>query len=206
MAGEPEPIDSNKAQSTDAESLLPIVYDELRKLAATRLEHETPDQTLQATALVHEAYLRVAEQRPEQQWDDQGHFFAAAANAMRRILMDRARNRRRQKRGGGAKREMIDVDAIVHEPQVDRTVILDEMVEKLGQIDPTAAKLVRLRVFSGLTHTEAAALLQITRRVADRHWEFARAWLTEALSDDSRKPAISRKNDGTCPGKGSDER
>ncbi|MEI8020958.1 MAG: ECF-type sigma factor [Schlesneria sp.] len=207
MISDPDPNDPNKAQPTDAESLLPIVYDELRRLAAARLEHETLDQTLQATALVHEAYIRLTVQSPEQQWDHRGHFFAAAAESMRRILIDRSRNRRRRKRGGGgARREAIDCDAIGQEPQVERIVILNELIDKLAQIDPTAAKLVRLRVFAGFPHTEAANMMGITRRIADRHWEFARAWLTEALSDDSRKPAISRKNDGTCPGKCSDER
>ena len=166
-----------------AESLLPVVYDDLRQMAAAILADETPDQTLQATALVHEAYIRIVGRNPDKSWNHQGHFFAAAAAAMRLILIDRARNRRRQKRGGGAKRERIDLNQLAQVPLLDDLQILNEAVEMLAQEDPCGAKLVRLRVFAGLTLGQAADVMGITRRVADRYWDFARAWLAEAVSD-----------------------
>ena len=166
-----------------ADSLLPLVYDELRKLAAAHLANETPNQTLQATALVHEAYIRIVGQNPDQPWNHRGHFFAAAAQAMRRILIDRARDRRRQKRGGGGKREPLDVNSLVQEPLIDDLPILDEMVEKLALEDPDGAKLVRLRIFAGLSLAEAADVMGVSKRTAERYWDFARAWLAEAVSE-----------------------
>ena len=167
-----------------ASQLLPLIYDELRKLAAQKLAHEQPGQTLQATALVHEAYIRLVGNEPKKPWDGRGHFFAAAAEAMRRILVDRARDRRRQKRGGGRKRVRIDLDALMHEPPGDDLLALDDALTKLAIEDPDGAELVRLRTFAGLTLAEAADIMGIGKRTADRYWAFARAWLCDALSDD----------------------
>ncbi len=166
-----------------ASQLLPLVYDELRKLAAQQLAHEQPGQTLQATALVHEAYLRLVGDEPQKAWDGRGHFFAAAAEAMRRILVDRARDRRRQKRGGGRRRLRVSLDAVLHNPPDDDVLELDEALQNLAREDPAGAELVRLRVFAGLTLAEAAEVMGIGRRTADRYWAFARAWLCDALSD-----------------------
>src|SRR4051794_4391258 len=144
----------NAIERSDPEAaaeLLPLVYDELRKLAAARLADERPGQTLQATALVHEAYLRLAGDDTGRPWNSRGHFFAAAAEAMRRILVDRARDRRRQKRGGGRKRVRIDLDAMLVEPPGDDLLALDDALEKLTAEDPAGAELVRLRTFAGLT-------------------------------------------------------
>ena len=176
---EPDPLH----EPVHADSILPLVYDELRKLAAAHLANETPNQTLQATALVHEAYIRIVGQNPDQPWNHRGHFFAAAAHAMRRILIDRARDRRRQKRGGGGKREPLDVNSLVQEPLIDDLPILDEMVEKLALEDPDGAKLVRLRIFAGLSLAEAADVMGVSKRTAERYWDFARAWLAEAVSE-----------------------
>jgi RNA polymerase sigma factor (TIGR02999 family) len=170
-----------------AEQLLPLVYDELRKLAALKLAQELPGQTLQATALVHEAYVRlvVGEESPSaagQYWDSRRHFFAAAAEAMRRILIDRARDKGRSKRGGGWRRLHLDdhFDLPVHDPPED-LLALDEALEKLAQEDPLCANLVKLRFFAGLTLAEAAGTLGIARRSADRYWAFARSWLYNEL-------------------------
>src|SRR5262249_12620841 len=154
------------------------------RLAAQWLSHESPGQTLQATALVHEAYIRLVENDPQRIWEGRGHFFAAAAEAMRRILVDRARNRRRQKRGGGHRRVRIDLEAILLEPPGDDLLALDEALEALAREDPAGAELVRLRAFAGLTLAEAAEVLGIGRRTADRYWAYARAWLCDALSGD----------------------
>ncbi len=167
-----------------ASQLLPLVYDELRKLAAQKLAREQPGQTLQPTALVHEAYLRLVGNAPEKRWDGRGHFFAAAAEAMRRILVDRARDHRRQKRGGGHRRVRIDLSAVLDDPPDDDLLALDEALEALGREDPAGAELVRLRAFAGLTLAEAAEIMRISRRTADRYWAYARAWLCDALSDD----------------------
>jgi RNA polymerase sigma factor (TIGR02999 family) len=166
-----------------AGQLLPLVYDELRKLAAARLAHEAPGQSLQATALVHEAYLRLVGTDPEKPFDGRGHFFAAAAEAMRRILVDRARDRKRLKRGGGRKRLRIDLDALlVAPPPGDDLLALDQALSCLAREDPGAAELVKLRAFAGLTLAQAAGLLGIGRRSADRDWAYARAWLCHALA------------------------
>lgn len=174
---------------TAAERLIPLVYDELRKLAVQMLAREEPGQTLQATALVHEAYLRLVGDGPERHWDGRRHFFAAAAEAMRRILIDRARNRRRQKRGGDRRRVRIDLDALLVDPPGDDLLALDEALEALAREDPEGAELVRLRAFAGLTIGEAAEVLGIGRRTADRYWAYARAWLCDALSGDESAPA-----------------
>jgi RNA polymerase sigma factor (TIGR02999 family) len=165
-----------------AEQLLPLVYDELRLLAAQRLAHEQPGQTLQATALVHEAYLRLVGVEQVQRWDSRRHFFAAVAEGMRRILIDRARDKRRLKRGGNWRRLRLDeIDLSVAEPPDDLPA-LDEALQKLAQEDPLCAELVTLRFFAGLTLEEAAATLSIARRTADRYWAFARSWLYDELS------------------------
>jgi RNA polymerase sigma factor (TIGR02999 family) len=172
-------------ETGEAGHLLPLVYEELRKLAAQKLAHEEPGQTLQATALVHEAYLRLVGTEHKNPWDGRGHFFAAAAEAMRRILLDRARNRRRQKRGGGHRRVRIDLETILIEPPDDDLIALDEALISLAREDPVGAELVGLRAFGGLTLAEAAEVLGIGRRTADRYWAYACAWLCDALSGDS---------------------
>lgn len=165
-----------------AEQLLPLVYDELRKLAAQRLAKEQPGHTLEATALVHEAYLRLVGTDPSKPWDGRGHFFAAAAEAMRRILIDRARDRKRLKRGGPALRERLDLETIIRDDAPpDDLIDLDLALTKLSAVDARAADLVKLRVFAGLSIDEAAAALGIVRRTAERDWSFARAWLFRAL-------------------------
>jgi RNA polymerase sigma factor (TIGR02999 family) len=166
-----------------AGELLPLVYDELRKLAAQKMAHEQPGQTLQATALVHEAYLRLVSDEPAKPWEGRSHFFAAAAEAMRRILVDRARDRRRQKRGGGRRRVRVDLDAVLHDPPGDDLLAIDDALQALTREDPAGAELVRLRIFAGLTPAEAADVMGIGRRTADRYWAYARAWLCDALSD-----------------------
>ena len=161
--------------------LLPLVYDELRRLAAQRLSHETPDQTLQTTALVHEAYLRLVGAAEEQHWDGRGHFFAAAAEAMRRILVDQARRKATQKHGG--ERQRIDLEEsllVTPEPRED-LVALDDALTKLAATDPQAAELVQLRYFAGLPIPEVAHILDISPRTADRLWAFARSWLHREL-------------------------
>jgi RNA polymerase sigma factor (TIGR02999 family) len=161
-----------------AEQLLPLVYDELRKLAAQRLAQEKPGQTLQATALVHEAYLRLV---GDQQFDNRRHFFAAAAEAMRRILVDNARRKQSEKHGGG--RQRLGLDDEVHvAPEADVDVLaLDAVLTRLAEQDPTKAKLVELRYFAGLTGDQAAAALGMSASSADRLWVFTRAWLRREL-------------------------
>jgi RNA polymerase sigma factor (TIGR02999 family) len=156
-----------------ASQLLPLVYDELRKLAAQKLAREKPGQTLDATALVHEAYLRLVDHQDP--YNDRGHFFAVAASAMRRILIDRARRKQTRKRGAGFQRRPLDAIA-APEPNQD-LLALDEALNKLAVIDPLKAKLVELRYFAGLTGDQAAEVLGISPTTADRHWAYARAWL-----------------------------
>jgi RNA polymerase sigma factor (TIGR02999 family) len=174
--------DIERGDRRAAGQLLPLVYNELRKLAAARLAHEAPGQSLQATALVHEAYLRLVGPDPDQPFDGRGHFFAAAAEAMRRILIDRARDRKRLKRGGGRRRVQIDLDNLLAEPPGDDVLALDEALTALAREDPEAADLVKLRAFAGLTLAQAALALGIGRRTADRDWAYARAWLCHALA------------------------
>lgn len=167
-----------------AERLLPLVYEELRKLAAQKLAQEKPGQTLQATALVHEAYLRLVGARPEQPWDSRGHFFAAAAEAMRRILINQARDKGRQKRGGGRERVDLDRLSVADQASEDEMLALDEALQRLERQNKPCAALVKLRFFTGLTMEEAAAALGIAPRTAHRYWTFARAWLYDALRRD----------------------
>ena len=158
-----------------AEQLLPLVYDDL--LAAARLSQETPGQTLQATALVHEAYLRLVGTQTPQEWNSQGHFFAAAAEAMRRILVERARHKRSVKAGGGlARQDIANMEPAALEPGVD-LVALDDVLEKLQRQDPRKAALVKLRFFAGLTIEQAAQALGISTSTADNDWAYARCWL-----------------------------
>jgi RNA polymerase sigma factor (TIGR02999 family) len=165
-----------KGDRRAADELLTAVYDELRRLAARRLAQERPGQTLQATALVHEAYLRLVGDQ-DARWENRGHFFAAAAEAMRRILVEAARRKARLKHGGGRRRcELDEADAIVLPDAID-LVALDEALEKLVQIDSVKAELIKLRYFTGLTVEEAGRVLGISRATADRYWTFARAWL-----------------------------
>jgi RNA polymerase sigma factor (TIGR02999 family) len=169
-----------------AEKLLPLVYDELRKLAALKLSQEKPGQTLQATALVHEAYLRLVGTEKENVWDSRGHFFAAAAVAMRRILIDRAREKRSEKRGGDRKR--IDIDAIdlATTATPNQLLALEDALIKLALEDQAAARLVELRYFAGLTVDEAGKALGISTATAYRHWNYARAWLHAELQGTSQ--------------------
>jgi RNA polymerase sigma factor (TIGR02999 family) len=167
-----------------AADLLPLVYDELRKLAAAHMATELPGHTLDATALVHEAYLRLASggRETSEPWANRGHFFAAAAEAMRRILVEAARRRKAAKRGGEARRVELDEHLAVADRPDDDLLALDEALGELERHDPQAARLVKLRYFSGLTHQDAAAALGLTRRAADRIWAVARAWLYQRIN------------------------
>jgi RNA polymerase sigma factor (TIGR02999 family) len=165
-----------------AEQLLPLVYEELRKLAAQRLSQEKPGQTLQATALVHEAYLRLVDVDQVQQWNSRGHFYAAAAEAMRRILVDQARRKQADKYGGGRLRVDLAEDLAAAEGPADDLVALDEALSRLERHDADAARLVKLRYFAGLSHQEAAEAVGISRGAADRLWALGRAWLFRQLS------------------------
>src|SRR6516165_570811 len=167
-----------------SEHLLPLVYDELRRLAAQKLAQEKPGQTLQATALVHEAYLRLVDGAEARHWNSRGHFFAAAAEAMRRILVERARDKGRQKRGGGSQRLELDRLAVADKATDEETLAVDEALRRLEQHNKPCADLVKLRFFAGLTMEEAAAALGIAPRTAQRYWAFARAWLYDALRQD----------------------
>jgi RNA polymerase sigma factor (TIGR02999 family) len=172
-----------------AEQLLPLVYEELRRLAAQKLAQEKSGQTLQPTALVHEAYVRLlasgeAAGSAEPRWDSPGHFFAAAAEAMRRILIDRARQKHSEKRGGGRKRLDIDAVDLATRATPDQLLALDEALAKLGLEDPAAARLVGLRYFAGLTVDEAGKALGMSTATAYRHWKYARAWLYGELLGD----------------------
>ena len=160
-----------------AEQLLPLVYDSLRRLAAQRLAHEAPGQTLQATALVHEVYLRLVGSEKDQHWDSRGHFFAAAAEAMRRILVDRARHKRSLKGGGGRSRIDLDDVEVQADGPSDDLLALDEALDKLEQKDKMKADLVKLRFFAGLTNEQAAQALDISASTADNYWAYARCWL-----------------------------
>ena len=171
-----------QGDSHAAEQLLPLVYDELRKLAAQRLAQEKPGQTLEATALVHEAYLRLVDVDKAQQWNSRGHFFAAAAEAMRRILVEQARRKQSDKHGGDRLRVDLPEDLAANEVRSDELVALDEALTRLEGHDPNAARLVKLRYFAGLSHQEAAESLGVSRGAADRLWALGRAWLFRQLS------------------------
>ncbi|HXF18681.1 MAG TPA: ECF-type sigma factor, partial [Burkholderiales bacterium] len=159
-----------------SEQLLPLVYSELRKLAAQRLAQEKPGQTLQATALVHDAYVRLVDADQLAHWNSRGHFFAAAAEAMRRILVEQARRKRRIKHGGGRRRVDLDSAISMTEPPSQDLLALDDALSKLAAIDSAKSDLVKLRFFAGLTMPEAAAALGISLATAERHWTFARSW------------------------------
>jgi RNA polymerase sigma factor (TIGR02999 family) len=174
----------DQGETAAAEELLPLVYHELRKLAAQKLAQEKPGQTLQATALVHEAYLRLVGAVNSQRWDSRGHFFAAAAEAMRRILVETARRRQSLRGGGGRQRqELIEADLVI-DPPPDDILALDEALSKFGRLEPQAADLVKLRVFAGMTVEEAARHLGISATTAKRNWAYARAWLRREINSE----------------------
>jgi RNA polymerase sigma factor (TIGR02999 family) len=166
-----------------SEDLLPLVYEELRELAAQKLAREKPGQTLQATALVHEAYLRLIGPNNALVWESRGHFFAAAAAAMRRILVDSARRKASTKRGGGLERRILDEAQVEADEDADDLLALDEALSQLAETDPAAASLVQLRYFAGLTTEQAAAALGISVRSAYYTWSYARSWLRRAIRD-----------------------
>jgi RNA polymerase sigma factor (TIGR02999 family) len=195
-----------QGDSAAADELLPLIYDELRALASQRMRHERPGQTLQATALVHDAYLRLVDVEQAQHWNSRGHFFAAAAEAMRRLLIERARRKKRLRHGGEWQR--VDLDAQLNVPvaEDDQLIEINEALELLEQEDPEAANLVKLRYFAGLTIKESAEAMNISVRTANRHWTYARAWLFQQLSgldqtrmaeDESRAENDPNKLDGT---------
>ena len=164
-----------------AAQLLPLVYDELRKLAAQKLAREKPGQTFQATALVHEAYLGLVDTKKVQRWESRGHFFAAAAEAMRRLLVENARRKGRLKRGGGQTRIELDDPRLEYAEPADELLAVDDALEKLAVDDPQAAQLVKLRYFGGLSIEDAAEMVGISRSTAYEHWAYARAWLHRRL-------------------------
>jgi RNA polymerase sigma factor (TIGR02999 family) len=163
--------------------LLPLVYTELRKLAAAKIAQERPGQTLQATALVHEAYLRILGAQDSPNWDNRAHFFAAAAETMRRILVDVARRKGRTKRGGDLQRCDVDLANLVSQEESQEVLSLDAALDALATEQPVKAELVKLRYFAGLTSAEAAAILNISTATADRYWRYARAWLAQRIRE-----------------------
>jgi RNA polymerase sigma factor (TIGR02999 family) len=169
------------------QELLPLVYEELRKLAAARMAVERSDHTLQATALVHEAYVRLVDSDRAQRWKSRGHFFAAAAEAMRRILLNRARDRRRLKRGGRVQRVELDRIELAADIPDEDLLLLDEAIDRLAAESPQCFDVVKLRFFAGLTLDETADALGISASTAKRHWAYARAWLYDALQSDGSK-------------------
>jgi RNA polymerase sigma factor (TIGR02999 family) len=168
-----------------AEKLLPLVYDELRKLAAVRLAGEKPGQTLQATALVHEAYVKLVNGQESQQWNSRGHFFGAAAEAMRRILVDNARRKMALKQGGDWQRTKADFERMSAPETSEEVLAIDEALAKLSRQKPAVAKLVELRYFAGLSLEDAASVLQLSARTAHRYWAYAKAWLHQEISSDA---------------------
>jgi RNA polymerase sigma factor (TIGR02999 family) len=178
-----------------AGELLPLVYDELRRLAAAKLAQEKPGQTLQATALVHEAYVRLIGEQDLPHWDSRGHFFAAAAEAMRRILVDSARRKARLKHGGQWRQNTLDLDALSAPAHDEDVLALHEALSRLASQDPIKARLVELRFFAGLTLSEAAQCLNISPSTADRAWRYARVWLYEAM-DSSQDSSYEPSADG----------
>ncbi len=171
-----------QGDSQAASELLPLVYAELRQLAAVRMSRESPDQTLQPTALVHEAYLRLLKGDEEVEWDNRGHFFSAAAEAMRRILIENARRKKSEKHGGKMSRNALSPDvAEVFDRDVDGLLALDDALAKLAREDASLAQLVQLRYFAGLTVEQAASTLGISPRTAKRNWAYARAWLRREI-------------------------
>lgn len=173
-------LESNGEQAR--EQLVPVIYDELRRLAASKMAHERPGQTLQATALVHEAWLRLVGSDTPQHWNSRGHFFAAAAEAMRRILIDNARRKSSERHGGKLGRvELSDVDVAINTDN-ERLLLVDEALQKLAAHDPDAAELIKLRFFAGTTNAEAAQSLGLSERTAGRLWAYARAWLFNEIN------------------------
>jgi RNA polymerase sigma factor (TIGR02999 family) len=170
-----------------ADELLPLVYNELRKVAAAKLAHEKPGQTLPATALVHEAYLRLVDGQASQDWNSRGHFFAAAAEAMRRILIENARSKKRMKRGGNRPRVELDEACLVSNAPSEDLLALNEALERLAIESAPRADLVKLRYFAGLTIEEAAAAMNISAATAKRYWTYSRAWLYQALAQPGKK-------------------
>jgi RNA polymerase sigma factor (TIGR02999 family) len=166
-----------------SDQLFLLVYEELRRLAQAKLTHEKPGQTLQPTALVHEAYLRLVASGNSQDWNSEGHFFRAAAESMNRILIDLARRKKRPKHGGGKSRVDLDAAICLDDARADELLALDAALEKLAAESPEKAELVKLRYFAGISHQEAAMILGISRATADRHWSYARAFLRCELSD-----------------------
>jgi RNA polymerase sigma factor (TIGR02999 family) len=166
------------------ELLLPLVYEELRKLAAAKVALEQPGQTVQATSLVHDAYIRLVDVEKAQHWDSRGHFFSAAAEAMRRILIERARSKGRQKRGGGMPRVDLESGCAVVESDSFDLLALDEALTRLAANEPRKSRLVTLRFFGGLSMVEAAKVLNVSLATAERDWMFAKSWLYAELSDD----------------------
>ena len=167
-----------------SEQLLPMIYQELRQLASKMLAQEPAGQTLQATALVHEAYVRLVDSEEEQKWKHRGHFFAAAAEAMRRILVEKARRKQRVKHGGEHDRVELDDERLICSVPSEQIVALDEALERFDQEEPEKAQLVKLRFFAGLSIEEAAEVIGVSRATASRHWTYARAWLRDAACTD----------------------
>lgn len=172
-----------------AADLLPLVYDQLRNLAAVRMAAESPDQTLQPTALVHEAYLRLIGPADELRWENRGHFFAAAAEAMRRILVEAARRKKTDKRGGGRQRIDAETIALAAPEDDDDLVAIDAALDQLAALDPIKAELVKLRYFAGLTIEQAASTLGISAATAKRYWTYSRAWLFQHVAGDAEAEA-----------------
>lgn len=173
---------AHRGDKQAAADLLPLVYDELRRLAAARMAQEKPGQTLDATALVHEAWLKLVGDRG---FNDRRHFFRVAAEAMRKVLIDRARRRRRQRHGGHFERVGLSEVASLADTPADDLIALDDALTRFNQIDPQKAELVKLRYFTGMSEQEAAQILGISRATASRHWTFARAWLIQAMEDNA---------------------
>jgi RNA polymerase sigma factor (TIGR02999 family) len=186
-------IQQGNAQAAD--DLLPLVYEELRKLAAHKMASEAPGQTLQPTALVHEAWLRLSGNDGPQQWNSRGHFFSAAAEAMRRILIERARAKARLRRGGGQKPLNLEEVTVAVETAPEELLLVNEALEKLDAEYPEKARLVNLRFFAGLTNEEAAASLGISPTTAKRYWTFARAWLYDEITSARSSPIAPRKSE-----------
>jgi RNA polymerase sigma factor (TIGR02999 family) len=183
-----------RGEAGAAEELLPLVYDELRRLAAEKLAREKPGQTLQATALVHDAFLRLVDADDARHWKGRRHFFAAAAEAMRRILVENARRKRRVKHGGGRQRIDLDDACLAVEPPAEDLLALDEALARLAAADPVRAALVKLRFFAGLTMPEVAEALGLSLATAERYWTFARVWLYAEVTGGGRNPPGAKKS------------
>jgi len=184
-----------QGDSQASEQLLPLVYNELRRIAAQKMAQEKPGQTLQATALVHDAYIRLVDVAHPQTWKSRRHFFAAAAEAMRRILVDQARRKGRPKHGGESRRVDLDSACLIVEPPSPDLLALDQALSQLSTQEPVKAELVKLRYFAGLTMPEAAAALEISLATAERYWTFARAWLYAQLTDHFAGPTRENPKD-----------